>query len=554
MLGLKQDLTVATLGPNLLSNLYSGYVYDFDGLGSPSGLAPSLHLNSPSVEMVPDSLDGLENHLEGQIRIVAEEKRCGGKSSLAPASANSSSLSFRKKSGNSFYNASHRREVRRVVRHLLSLGFDSFLMMNFSIITWNIRGLGRGEKVRAVRRVLTKQKPNFLFLPETKLLCFKSSVLHKLWYKPGFVHCFSPSKGSAGGLLCMWDGDWFIAEDLFVKERFIAITGKLKSNGWQCGFLNVYGPSVDSKKREFFGELLSFLNLYNIPWFVGGDFNSYLNVEEKSGCLVNMTLWRFSDTLSMRLIWLICICKGGSFTWSSNRKPPTLVHLDRFLLPAGRGRFVDMVVSNLHTIKNKRRGVGILGLLKESKFAIKQWCGNQNYDVNKSILSLEDKIRDIECKIQLGFYNSSLLDGWIFRMMELLKELRKEERIWLQKSRVKWFVGGDRNTKFFHLFASHRRRANSLACIRINGAMAYNDKTAIEVENMILSFSKLSEDFKATLEAPFTEKEVWLVICSSDSNKAPGPNDFNMLFFKRFWPNLKGEIMKFFGDFFHGKH
>ncbi|KAL4386556.1 hypothetical protein GQ457_09G021290 [Hibiscus cannabinus] len=92
---------------------------DFDGLGYPSGLAPSLHLNSPSVEMVPDSLDGLENHLEGQIQNCGGGERCGGKSSLAPASANSSSLSFRKKSGNSFYNASHRREVRRVVRESL---------------------------------------------------------------------------------------------------------------------------------------------------------------------------------------------------------------------------------------------------------------------------------------------------------------------------------------------------------------------------------------------------------------------------------------------------
>ncbi|KAK9001036.1 hypothetical protein V6N11_082828 [Hibiscus sabdariffa] len=91
----------------------------------------------------------------------------------------------------------------------------------------------------------------------------------------------SLATGSIGGLLCMWDRDWFIAEDLVVKEIFIAITGRLKSNGWQCGLINVYGPLVDSKKRKFF-EKLSFLNMYTIPWFIGGDFNSFHNVEEKS--------------------------------------------------------------------------------------------------------------------------------------------------------------------------------------------------------------------------------------------------------------------------------
>ncbi|KAK8675953.1 hypothetical protein V6N13_034011 [Hibiscus sabdariffa] len=39
-----------------------------DGLDSPSRLAPSLHLEYHSVEIVPDSLDGLENHLEGQFQ------------------------------------------------------------------------------------------------------------------------------------------------------------------------------------------------------------------------------------------------------------------------------------------------------------------------------------------------------------------------------------------------------------------------------------------------------------------------------------------------------
>ncbi|KAK8476446.1 hypothetical protein V6N11_047464 [Hibiscus sabdariffa] len=68
--------------------------------------------------------------------------------------------------------------------------------------------------------------------------------------------------------------------------------------------------------------------------------------------------------------------------------------------------FVDMVVSNSQNLQNKRRRVGILGLLRKSKNAIKQWSGNHNWDFNKSIVSLEVQIRDIKCKVTWDSYNT----------------------------------------------------------------------------------------------------------------------------------------------------
>ena len=50
------------------------------------------------------------------------------------------------------------------------------------------------------------------------------------------------------------------------------------------------------------------------------------------------------------------------------------------------------------------------------------------------------------------------------RMMlnsELWKIIRHEEQAWRQKSRVKWLLEGDRNTRFFHCVMNGRWRSNS---------------------------------------------------------------------------------------------
>ena len=54
----------------------------------------------------------------------------------------------------------------------------------------------------------------------------------------------------------------------------------------------------------------------------------------------------------------------------------------------------------------------------------------------------------------------------------------------------------------------------------------------------------------ASIEQPFSEKEVWGVIQSCNGNKAPGPDGFNMHFIKEQWGMIKDDVMKLFDVFF----
>ncbi|GMI84020.1 hypothetical protein HRI_002071300 [Hibiscus trionum] len=52
--------------------------------------------------------------------------------------------------------------------------------MNFSILSWNVRGQGSAEKVRAVTRVVAESKAMVVFIQESKLAEVKSWVAKRL--------------------------------------------------------------------------------------------------------------------------------------------------------------------------------------------------------------------------------------------------------------------------------------------------------------------------------------------------------------------------------------
>ena len=136
-----------------------------------------------------------------------------------------------------------------------------------------------------------------------------------------------PANGTRGGLLIAWKGcscqavasrvDTYSASVLFSEQE-----GR---NWW---FTGVYGPQEDDEKVMFLQELRNIRALCNGAWLLGGDFNLIYQAADKNNANLDRAMMgrfrRFLDDMDLKEIPLL----GRKYTWSNERRSPTLVRLN----------------------------------------------------------------------------------------------------------------------------------------------------------------------------------------------------------------------------------
>ncbi|KAE8705601.1 hypothetical protein F3Y22_tig00110419pilonHSYRG00004 [Hibiscus syriacus] len=297
---------------------------------------------------------------------------------------------------------------------------------------------------------------------------------------------FVTAVGSVGGLLVLWNDKDFEVSNSHLSGRFIAVFGKFKNSSEECVIINVYGPSIDSEKEEFFRDVgfCCCSNCGNLHW---GDLNVYLDPAEKLGKSQN---WLSIDILrnflnQTNLIDLPMV--GGRtyylgpylitilYYWRKNMLIGALNRSDFFNYLLEEEGFDDVVKLSLDNLRESKKRRGIFSFLQETKKSIRNWSGRKFYRISDSISELELKINDIEFTAQ----SSVLLNkrGSVMQFKSNLWRLyRIEESIWFQKSRARWIKDGDRNTRFFHLSALNRSKRNEITSLNFNGFVVSDPK------------------------------------------------------------------------------
>lgn len=204
--------------------------------------------------------------------------------------------------------------------------------------------------------------------------------------------------------------------------------------------------------------------------------------------------------------------------------------------------------------------------LKSMKDTLKVWAKEEFGELQTKLEKVELELHELDIRAENGNLEG---DGKEMRKKlraEMWKLTRTIDRMWWQKSRVKWHLFGDKNTRFYHIMASSRQRRNSLNSLWVNDTLVEDPilirqavfmhlKGLYEEDRVFRPFTidrfgdTISEVMANQLVAEFTEEEVWNNIKSCDGNKAPGPDGFNMLSIKKGWRFMKKDIMVFLGEF-----
>lgn len=153
---------------------------------------------------------------------------------------------------------------------------------------------------------------------------------------------------------------------------------------------------------------------------------------------------------------------------------------------------------------------------------------------------------------------------------EWMETLLQEEILWMQKSRVDWLRYGDKNTNFFHTSCLVRRRRNRVETLQDDeGNWIEDAETLKNMEIEYLSnlfrtdnmrergfmkgaFPQLDDGVKEEMRKELTVAETKRALWEMGSYKAPGPDSYQAIFFKRAWSLLGEEVHMFVKDILEG--
>ncbi|GKV27589.1 hypothetical protein SLEP1_g36748 [Rubroshorea leprosula] len=473
------------------------------------------------------------------------------------------------------------------------------------------RGLGGMLKKKEVRRLVQEEKPDFLFLQETKLEKVDVGICRQLWYSDEVDWVAKGSSGASGGLLCLWDRRQFVKTEEFSGDGFVGLAGEWGANKKQYFLINVYGSNDRQRKASLWEELRKLVTEKEGCWLIAGDFNAVREPEERRG--------RSGESLDMKDFDEFIVTSDLVDVKLSNRKytwykpdGTAMSRLDRFLLSTEmsntEGEWIQQglprnisdhcaIVLKSRTsdwgpkpfrvwdawqqhpdfkkfVEDKWSELAVEGFagykcqqkLKLLKGSLKGWnkevFGNMETQYEQAVKKIEqvdrqNEIADLEeaeiVKRQEGF-------------SEMWDVLRKKELIWKQKSRSKWVHEGDANTRFFHRVAKGRRAQNNIAGLMCDGV--WIDEPDLVKNEIVryftslfqgeqwnrpklgnINFQQLSEEKKDWLERPFSVEEIEEGLRSCEGSKAPGPDGYNFNFLKYAWQSIKEDFINFFSEF-----
>ncbi|PNX75251.1 ribonuclease H, partial [Trifolium pratense] len=372
----------------------------------------------------------------------------------------------------------------------------------------------------------------------------------------------------------------------------------------------VYASPNEDNRKTMWDDLRIIANNMREAWLLAGDFNDIACMEEKRGG-VSASLRRcnkFSERINAcnlmdmgamgpKFTWRGPIYHGGqriyerldralcNEKWRTNfpdgsvkvltrvafsdHHPLLISPLDDTYIRAPRQfRFESAwLLDNTYQAmlaESWRRELSVPHNLDNVQRGITNWKLQTFDQVKRKKKEIMARLAGIQNRMYHG-NNSGGLKRLEYKLQaELNNILEKEELMWFQRSRAKWLIDGDRNTRYYHTKTISRRRRNNILMLKNDHGEWIEDVEQLQrmakefFQNLFsntharhewkqtdISYPAIDSDTMTKLAVPFTNDEVKRALFAMQPWKAPGPDGFPAGFYQKAWGTVGGSVCEF---------
>ncbi|KAJ0797800.1 putative RNA-directed DNA polymerase [Helianthus annuus] len=399
---------------------------------------------------------------------------------------------------------------------------------------------------------------------ETNRSVISAAEIDKFWGSSDWkMECVNPS-GRSGGLLSVWDASMFSVMSVIKDPNFLITSGFIKGVSDIVNVVNIYGPQKPIDKRALWDRLLSALSAGSGLWLLVGDFNVVRRAEERKNSRFKPQCANDFNAFVAEADLFEYDLKGSRFTYMVEggvlENPPSS-WLERpdleNVVESAMGEFTPS-------------GPPDLNLIKKFRF-LRQKLRNWRDEIRSKEGEIEEEARAKLEELDLALENRELSEEEEWIRLECKQSILELDDFKLkdlkQRARSKWAMEGDDNTAYFHGVVNGRKSSNAIHGFNVNNQWISKPK---KIKKLVFEFfrekfkedaperpyleldnaKRISEAEAAALIEQFSIEEIKQAVFDCGSDRAPGPDGFNMKFIKRFWRFFEEDFKNIFDMFF----
>ncbi|KAL7264030.1 hypothetical protein ACSBR1_002063 [Camellia fascicularis] len=286
-----------------------------------------------------------------------------------------------------------------------------------------------------------------------------------MWVRTRMEFMSVDSKGTAGGLLCIWDPEVFQLGACCISKKvhtLIRHIGKRK------------GCSRRERGMTELNEFIENSEVQDLP-LLRRKFTLCNSRESEKWSRIDRVLvdQRWLEGFQLKLWGLPKLISNHSplHLMEDERDwgPKPFRFLNAWCLHPNFSSFVVKVWKESET--NGWAGFILQKKLKDLKLALQQWNKEVYGSVPNKLKAVEKEVHNLDLQSENKELDQYEKARRITASEEVWRLHRMMEWTWLQKSRLNWNLKGDRNTRFFHVVAKGKHCRNEIISIAFGGSV-----------------------------------------------------------------------------------